>query len=135
MEKKKKKVGRPRNKETDTIVSKIGVSKRTAERMVKRGINLDNIDTYDGARLAKVQVEIRVLEEKLSIMQKLHVPATQVREDALAAFAILRAEVGAQEVRLPPLLEGLTAKEMRTVLAGHSERMLKDLSERLEAIA
>lgn len=134
-EKKRRKVGRPRNAETDAIVSRLRVSKRTAERLAKSGVNLDNIETYEGARLAKLQFEIRMLEEKLAILRRENIPVAKVREDALSVFSILRAEIVAQEVRLPPLLEGLTAKEMRTVLAGHGERMLKDLSERITAIA
>lgn len=127
--------GRKADPEQTVVKDRLGVKDRQARKLRKQGVTLDNLESIEGARLAKVRVEIRVLKEKLAIMQREHVPAAKVREDAVSAFSVLRAEIGAQEVQLPPLLEGLTAKEMRTVLAGHGERMLKDLSERIEAIA
>lgn len=131
----KRGVGRPRNTVTDSIASKLNTSKRTAERMMKRGVKVDNLHDIESARLAKLVKEVEVLSEKLAILKRDHVPAAKVREDSIAAFSVLRQAIVSQEVQLPPLLEGLTAKEMRTVLAGHGERMLKDLSERLETIA
>lgn len=137
VEKKKKrgKVGRPRNGATDTIAARLNTSKRTAERMVKRGITEKNVNAVASARKEKIDVEVALQREKLAILKREYVSAVKVREDSLAAFAIVRQVIVGQEVQLPPLLEGLTAKEMRTVLAGHGERLLKDLSERLAAIA
>ncbi len=103
--------------------------------MVKRGITEKNVNAVASARKEKIDVEVALQREKLAILKREYVSAVKVREDSLAAFAIVRQVIVGQEVQLPPLLEGLTAKEMRTVLAGHGERLLKDLSERLAAIA
>jgi hypothetical protein len=130
----KRKPGRPRNPTTDAIAERLNVTKRQAERMAKRGINPEGLVDIESARLAKLQKEVEVLTEKLAILRRDHVPAAKVREDSIAAFSVLRQAITGQEVQLPPLLEGLSAKEMRTVIAGHGERMLKDLSDRLASI-
>lgn len=131
----KPKLGRPRDPVAASIVKHLGVKQRQARELKRRGVTAENLKDIESARLAKLVKEVEVLGEKLAILKREHVPAAKVREDALSAFAVLRQAIVAQEVQLPPLLEGLAAKEMRTVLAGHGERMLKDLSERLEAIA
>lgn len=127
--------GRPRDPLAAAIEKNLGVKARQARALKKRGVTADNLKDIESARLAKLVKEVEVLGEKLAILKREHVPAAKVREDALSAFAVLRQAIVAQEIQLPPLLEGLPAKEMRTVLAGHGERMLKDLSERLAAIA
>jgi len=131
---KKRGRGRPRNPTTDAIAKKLNLTKRSAERMAKRGIDPSSLADIESARLAKLQKEVEVLTEKLAILRRDHVPAAKVREDAIAAFSILRQAITGQEVQLPPLLEGLNAKEMRTVIAGHGQRMLRDLSERIASI-
>lgn len=131
----KKKGGRARKPSLDAIEKTLAVTRRHARRLEKRGVTVESLKTIEAARLHKLKREAEMLEEKIAIIRREHVSSAKVREDAISAFSILRAEIGAQEVRLPPLLEGLTAKEMRTVLAGHGERMLKDLSERITAIA
>lgn len=135
MEKKRHGGGRARKPSLDAIEKKLGVTRRQARRLEKRGVKVEDLETIEAARLHKLKREAEMLEEKIAIIRREHVPAAKVREDALAAFSVLRQSIVAQEVQLPPLLEGLTAKEMRTVLAGHGERMLKDLSERLATIA
>lgn len=127
--------GRPRDPELVAIEKTLGVKARQARALKKKGVTTDNLCDIESARLAKLRAEVEVLGEKLAILKREHVPAAKVREDALSAFAVLRQAIVGQEVQLPPLLEGLPAKEMRTVLAGHGERMLKDLSERLASIA
>jgi len=127
--------GRPADPELASIKDKLGVKTRQAIKLRNAGVNSENLETIESARLAKLQAEVAVLGEKLAILKREHVPAAKVREDSISAFSVLRQAIVGQEVQLPPLLEGLTAKEMRTVLAGHNERILKDLSERLAAIA
>jgi hypothetical protein len=127
--------GRKRDPHTANIQTRLGVKERQARNLKKRGVTAENLDTIESAKLAKLIVGIELDREKLAILQRAHIPAAKVREDGLAAFAVVRQAIVAQEVQLPPLLEGLTAKEMRTVIAGHGERMLKDLSERIAAIA
>jgi hypothetical protein len=133
-EKPKNKGGRPPDPLLKSIQKNLGVKERQAKTLKRRGVTVENLKDIESARLAKLVKEVEVLTEKLAILKREHIPAAKVREDSIAAFSILKATISSQEVQLPPLLEGLTAKEMRTVLAGHSERMLKDICERFESI-
>jgi hypothetical protein len=126
--------GRKPDPLTAQIRKRLNVKERQAKALKKRGVNEENLDTIESAKLAKLNVSIQLDREKLAILKRDHVSAAKVREDAIAAFSVLRQAITSQEVQLPPLLEGLSAKEMRTVIAGHNERMLKDLSDRLATI-
>lgn len=127
-------VGRPRNAKTDAVSKRLGVTKRQAEKLVRRGVTTENLQDIESARLAKLKAEIEMLVEKLAILQRDHVSAAQVREDALRACSIFKAELASLEIQLPPLLEGLEAKKMRAVIGGHVGRILKELCERLATI-
>jgi hypothetical protein len=131
---KKRPRGRPADPLLPAIQKSLGVKARQAKALKKKGVTAENLKDIESARLAKLVKEVEVLTEKLAILKREHIPSAKVREDSIAAFSVLKSSIVSQEVQLPPLLEGLTAKEMRTVIAGHNERMLKDLCERLESI-
>lgn len=130
----KRRRGRPEDPLLRQIEKGLGVKTRQAKALKKKGVTAENLKDIESARLAKVIKEVEVLTEKLAILKREHIPSARVREDSISAFSVLKSSIVSQEVQLPPLLEGLTAKEMRTVIAGHNERMLKDLCERLESI-
>jgi len=127
--------GRPRNTEREALQKRLNISKRQANRMVKAGVTPEKADNIESARLNKLNLEAALLTEKLAILQRDHVPAAKVREDSIAAGSVFKAELSAMEINLPPLLEGLQAGEMRNVIAGYIGRVLKDLCDRIEAIA
>jgi len=127
--------GRPRNIEREEIEKTLGVKKRQANSLLKSGVKPEEIGDIQGAKLRKLILESSVLEEKLAILKRDNIPAAKVRETALSACSVFKSEAMALEINLPPLLEGLHAGEMRTVISGHVQRLLKDLCERLESIS
>jgi hypothetical protein len=130
----KRRPGRPRNIEREQIEQTLGVKKRQANDLIKSGVTTEHVGDLQSAKLRKLILESSVLEEKLAILKRENIPAAKVRESALSACSIFKSEAMALEINLPPLLEGLHAGEMRTVISGHVQRLLKDVCDRLESI-
>ncbi len=127
--------GRPRNQKRETIEQKLGIKKRQANDLIKAGVTMEDVADIESAKLRKLNLEANVLAEKLAILRRDNIPAAKVREAALSAGAVFKTEAVSLEINLPPLLEGLNAGEMRTVIASHVQRLVNDVCERLESVS
>lgn len=125
---------RPRDKETDEIASRLGVTKGQARRLRKKGVSGDNLSVLEQAKLEKILIETAKLEEQLAILKREHVSVGKVREDALRAGSVLKAELTALSGSLPPLLSGLTEPEMQPVIEEIVHKTLSDFVYAVERI-
>ena len=125
---------RPRDKETDEIAARLNVTKGQARRLRAKGVTEENLKPLEQAKLKKVIVETAKLEEQLAILKKEHVSVAQVREQALRAGSVLKAEITSLSGALPPLLSGLTEPEMQPVIEELAHKALSNFCHAVERI-
>ena len=133
--------GRPRNPSTDEMAKLKGVTKEQAERDQAQGHTVASSRALLEAKLKKAYVDIEnreiataKLREELAILKRENIPASQVREQALRAGAVLKAELLAFSGTLPPLLSGLVEQEMQPVIEDHVHRVLSNFCHAIQRI-
>jgi hypothetical protein len=130
----RRKVGRPRNSEKDSIAAQLQVTRRTADRIKAKGLDGKDVNILHQRKLQKLEEEIKRLKIQNSILNKEYVAAAQVREDALRAGSVLKAEMMALSGTLPPLLSGLNEPQMQPVIEEIAHKALTNFCHAIERI-
>ena len=123
-----------RNLETEAIARQLEVTKRTAERLHAKGVNGKEAGIFHQRKLQKLEEEIKRLKIQNSILNKEYIAAAQVREDALRAGSVLKAEMMALSGTLPPLLSGLNEPQMQPVIEEIAHKALTNFCHAIERI-
>jgi hypothetical protein len=110
-------MARQRNKETDEISRKLDASKRTAERLVKQGMTLDDVDELRSAKHQKLLVEIATLEEKLAKMRRDLILRTEALQHGMRLADILNQLSGECITNWPTELAGKNEIQVREIVS------------------
>lgn len=121
------------------LAKRYGITARHLARLKKAGVDIhderavydfrnqhgrpDSVD-YAAERAAKTRAERQLVEHKLDVLRRNHVPVSEVREDLLRIGSAIKAQMLRLEVDLPPVLEGLTAAQMQARIREKADLIL-----------
>jgi hypothetical protein len=110
----RKNVRKRRAGQVKTAARVLGVTERHARRL--SDAELADVKTLQGAKLRKVQLECRRIENQLQVDAGILISKDKVREQGMKLGAVVAACLDALVSVLPGQLEGLQAAQMAPVI-------------------
>lgn len=114
MSKRQKNVREDRASKVKDAAKRFGITERHARRM--SDAELADLNTLEGAKLRKVQLECQRIERQLEIDAGNWLHKDSVHEQTVKNVAVIKACLGSLIAVLPGQLEGLSAAQMAPII-------------------